>query len=79
MYPARVRDKIEHGERLRILFLNDVGFQYGAGLAQLRQVQSFLLMGHEVMGICWVTGGEGLTQGQGRRNADEPPPHEYER
>lgn len=33
---------------MRILFLNDVGFQYGAGIAQARQVQSLLLGGHVV-------------------------------
>lgn len=48
--------KLTSGEPLRILFINDVGFQYGAGIAMLRQIQSFLLMGHEVVGLCWVQG-----------------------
>ena len=55
---TRVRDKLKKGEKLRVLFLNDLGFQYGAGLAQLRQIQSFLLLGHEVMGLCWRRGVE---------------------
>ncbi|NET53950.1 MAG: hypothetical protein F6K09_36585, partial [Merismopedia sp. SIO2A8] len=41
---------------MRVLFINDVGFQYGAGLAQLRQIQSFLLMGHDVAALCWNAG-----------------------
>lgn len=56
MKTARIREKIRRGDRLRVLFLNDVGFQYGAGIAQLRQIQSFLLLGHEVRGICWTQG-----------------------
>lgn len=55
----RVRDKLRRGARLRVLFLNDAGFQYGAGMAHLRQIQSFLLMGHEVKGLCWTQGIEG--------------------
>lgn len=38
---------------LRALFVNDVGFQFGAGLAHLRQAQSFLLLGHEVAAFSW--------------------------
>jgi glycosyltransferase involved in cell wall biosynthesis len=46
---------------MRALFINDVGFQYGAGMAHLRQIQSFLLMGWEVAALCWETGSmEGL-------------------
>ena len=48
--------QLTSGARLRILFINDVGFQYGAGIATLRQIQSFLVMGHEVMGICFAQG-----------------------
>lgn len=47
----RVKYKIQNGMKLRILFLNDNGFQYGAGIAQLRQMQSFLLLGHRVNSI----------------------------
>jgi glycosyltransferase involved in cell wall biosynthesis len=52
----RLQNKLNHGQRLRVLFLNDLGFQYGAGIAQLRQIQSFLLTGHEVMAFCWRRG-----------------------
>lgn len=38
---------------LRFLFINDSGFQYGAGMAHLRQIQSLLLLGHEVAAFCW--------------------------
>jgi glycosyltransferase involved in cell wall biosynthesis len=41
---------------LRVLFVNDVGFQYGAGIALLRQIQSFLLIGHSVGAISWSQG-----------------------
>ena len=40
----------------RILFLNDVGFQYGAGVAQARQVETMLALGIEVGAIAWATG-----------------------
>ena len=40
----------------RILFLNDVGFQYGAGIAQARQVEAFLGLGIEVGVLAWATG-----------------------
>ncbi|MBF1999665.1 MAG: glycosyltransferase [Synechococcales cyanobacterium M58_A2018_015] len=41
---------------MNVLFINDVGFQYGAGIAMLRQIQSFLVMGHTVSGLCWRQG-----------------------
>ena len=41
----------------RILFLNDVGFQYGAGIAQARQIQSLLNLKVEVGAIAWAPGG----------------------
>lgn len=44
--------KLEQGAPLRVLFLNDLGFQFGAGIATVRQVQSFLLRGDTVMGLC---------------------------
>lgn len=56
---SKAADKIRQGRRLRVLFINDLGFQYGAGMAQLRQMESFALMGHEVGGICWCKGMEG--------------------
>ncbi|MBD2743555.1 glycosyltransferase [Coleofasciculus sp. FACHB-1120] len=53
-----IRNKLSSGQSLRILFINDLGFQYGAGLALLRQIQSFLLMGHDVAALCWTPGAE---------------------
>lgn len=41
---------------MRALFVNDLGFQFGAGIAHLRQIQSFLLCGWEVAGLCWQAG-----------------------
>lgn len=41
---------------MRFLFINDCGFQYGAGMAHLRQIQSLLLLGHEVAAFCHHTG-----------------------
>lgn len=53
MIKGHFRKKLRAPENLRVLFLNDLGFQYGAGIAQLRQIQSFLMMGCEVAGLCW--------------------------
>src|SRR3954471_12084199 len=44
--------KLERGQPLRVLFVNDLGFEFGAGIATLRQVQSFLLRGDSVLGLC---------------------------
>ena len=44
----------------RILFLNDLGFQYGAGVAQARQMQSMLAAGWEVGALAWEPGGLGF-------------------
>ncbi|WP_028320461.1 glycosyltransferase [Desulfatiglans anilini] len=52
----RIRGKLESGAALKVLFLNDIGFRYGAGLAELRQIKSFLMMGHEVKALCWDAG-----------------------
>jgi len=49
-------DKLRHGERLRVVLLNDVGFQYGAGVGARRQAQSFLLKGWDVAVVCWSPG-----------------------
>jgi glycosyltransferase involved in cell wall biosynthesis len=43
---------------MRVLFVNDIGFQYGAGAAHLRQIQSFLRAGHEVAAFCCCQGAE---------------------
>lgn len=60
---ASLLQKLEQGVPLRVLFLNDLGFQFGAGIATVRQVQSFLLRGDTVMGLCW---------------AERPPEERYE-
>jgi glycosyltransferase involved in cell wall biosynthesis len=41
---------------MRVVLLNDVGFQWGAGVALRRQAQSFLLGGHSVAVVCWIAG-----------------------
>ena len=48
----KLSQKLERGVPLRVLFINDLGFEFGAGIAALRQVQSFLLRGDSVMGLC---------------------------
>ena len=40
----------------RILFLNDVGFQYGAGIAQARQLECILGLGIEAGVLTWAHG-----------------------
>ncbi len=42
----------------KVLYINDRGFQYGAGIATLRQIQSFVLTGYDVSMICWHQGAE---------------------
>ena len=54
MNHLRCAEKLAKGQKLKVLFLNDVGFLYGAGIAQFRQAQSFLLQGHRVGVFCWV-------------------------
>ena len=39
----------------RILFLNDVGFQYGAGIAQARQLECIMGLGIEAGVLTWAT------------------------
>jgi glycosyltransferase involved in cell wall biosynthesis len=46
------------GSRLKVLLLNDCGFQYGAGTAVKRQAASFLLNGWDVAVIAWSPGKE---------------------
>ncbi|MGF1513558.1 MAG: glycosyltransferase [Elainellaceae cyanobacterium] len=41
---------------IRVLYINDRGFQYGAGIATLRQIQSLVLVGHKVSMLCWHQG-----------------------
>ncbi|MCF7760777.1 MAG: hypothetical protein K9M98_09750, partial [Cephaloticoccus sp.] len=40
----------------RVLFLNDVSFQYGAGIAQARQVEALLSLGIETGVLAWAPG-----------------------
>lgn len=40
----------------RILFLNDVGFQYGAGVAQSRQLECIMGLGIEAGVLSWAVG-----------------------
>ena len=47
----------EPGLPRRVLFLNDVSFQYGAGIAQARQVECLLSLGIETGVIAWAPGG----------------------
>ena len=41
----------------RVLFLNDVSFQYGAGVAQARQVEGMIALGIETGVLAWSPGG----------------------
>lgn len=51
----RILNKLAKRIPLRILFVNDLGFQHGGGIAMARQVHSFLLRGHHVMALCqWL-------------------------
>ena len=53
---ALLHRNLEAGGRLRILLINDVGFQYGAGVATRRQAQSFLMAGWDVAMVSWDAG-----------------------
>lgn len=45
---------------LYVLVINDIGFQYGAGIATLRQIQSLLIAGYTVELLCLRQGPEGM-------------------
>ncbi len=45
------RPKEQVKQRLRVAFFNDVGFEYGAGIAHKRLAQAFALAGHEVHAV----------------------------
>ncbi|WP_271617381.1 glycosyltransferase [Bradyrhizobium sp. CCBAU 51745] len=51
-----LRDRLRSGGPVRVVFLNDAGFQYGAGIALKRQVASMLLKGFEVAVFAWTPG-----------------------
>jgi glycosyltransferase involved in cell wall biosynthesis len=48
--------KLASDEPLNVVFLNDVGFQYGAGIAVKRQVASLLLKNWDVSVVAWSSG-----------------------
>jgi glycosyltransferase involved in cell wall biosynthesis len=48
--------KLSAGEPLRVVFLNDVGFRFGAGIALKRQVASLLLKGWDASLVSWQPG-----------------------
>lgn len=50
-----VHSKLQNGNPLTVVFINDFGFTGGAGIGMRRQVQSFLLHGHRVAVVCWNT------------------------
>lgn len=51
-----MRERIAAGKPLRVVVMNDVGFQYGAGIAVKRQVASLLLKGWEVSVVAYSPG-----------------------
>lgn len=51
--PDKRRDPALPG---RVLFLNDVGFQYGAGIAQARQLEAIMSLGLEAGVLTWAHG-----------------------
>jgi glycosyltransferase involved in cell wall biosynthesis len=52
----RLQDKLNGGARIKVVLLNDVGFQYGAGIAMRRQAASLLALGWEVAVVAWTPG-----------------------
>jgi glycosyltransferase involved in cell wall biosynthesis len=48
------REKLARGDPLHVVMLNDVGFQFGAGIAQRRQAASFLRKGWKVSVVSWA-------------------------
>lgn len=55
---AGVRGRLEGGEPLRIVFVNDCGFIGGAGVATRRQTLSWLAGGHDVGVVCSLENAE---------------------
>jgi hypothetical protein len=51
---GRFQRKMAASEPLRVLYLNDLGFQFGAGVATMRQIQSLVRRGDTVMGLCYA-------------------------
>jgi glycosyltransferase involved in cell wall biosynthesis len=55
---AHLHSRLADRERLRIVIVNDVCFQYGAGTATRRQAQSFMQAGWDVAVVCWSPGAD---------------------
>lgn len=51
-----LQSKLGRGDRIKVVLLNDVGFQYGAGIAMRRQAASLLSLGWEVAVVAWMPG-----------------------
>jgi glycosyltransferase involved in cell wall biosynthesis len=54
--PHTIAQKLSDGDPLTIVLINDVGFQFGAGIAMRRQATSFLLNGWNVAAVAWSPG-----------------------
>ena len=57
-------------KRNRALFLSDLGFQYGAGVAQARQIEAVMHLGWEVAALAWEAG----DVSPGKVFSRQPPP-----
>ena len=53
-----LRERLDENGRIRVVFLNDIGCQFGAGIAQRRQAASLLLNGWDVTVVAWSPGRE---------------------
>lgn len=60
--PSPIDKRLSPSLPRRVLFLNDVSFQYGAGIAQARQVEALLSLGIEVGVLAWAPGNIELEQ-----------------
>jgi FkbM family methyltransferase len=46
--------KLEHGKQLKVVFINDMGLLFGAGIGLRRQAESFMKAGHKVACVAWL-------------------------
>ncbi len=53
--PQPSRPAPDHGRRLRVALVNDIGWQYGAGIAQRRLAEAIELAGHSAVSIALAT------------------------
>ena len=51
---SKVGNLLKHDKQIKVVFINDMGFLWGAGIALRRQVESFLKAGHKVACIAWL-------------------------